>query len=83
MKHRMKKQPLDFVEVPVSEEAEKKAYVRVSDLPVFLTEDMVRMHFENNFSQISTLEMEGTSAIIVFSANGGEREQNEQVYDYP
>ena len=77
MRHQIKQQPVDFVKVSPPKESEKQAFVRVSGLLEFLTADMVKMHFENNFSQISSLEMERNSAIIVFCADEGEREQNE------
>ena len=79
MNHRMKKRPIHFVEVPLSEQSEKKAYIRVSGLPHFATANMVKMQFENHFSQVSSIEMEGTSAIVMFAVDGGEREQRKQV----
>ena len=75
IQHYIKKQPICFTEVPLSEKGDKKAFIRVSELPGSLTADMVKMQFENLFSQISFIEMEGTSAIIEFSADGGERER--------
>ena len=82
MKHRMKKQQIHFVEVPLSEESEKKAYICVSGFPDFVNEEMVKMHFENHFSSVSSVEMEGTSAIVMFAADGGEREQRERASNY-
>ena len=74
----MKKQPIHFVEVPFTKKSEKKAYIRVSGLPDFVTADLVKMHFENYFSQVSSVDMEGTSAIVAFAADGGKREQTEK-----
>lgn len=75
----MKKQPIHFTEVILPEESQKKAFVRVSDLPQFVTVDMVRMHFENQFSHISSLEMEGNAATVVFDRDQGEREWVEPI----